>query len=362
MSYINLIDNLISKVDPDLINLSEKETRNNVPTQVSSNFLTNKEQGDWAEKTLLNVININSKDYIAVKYGLDNDIIAGEDGFKEYYKNYKNELDTIGKRPDILIFHKNDYNYNDYDISKFDIDTLDKLVPLAKCGIEVRSSAFLIEKYDNFMYQHNLQLINNSLNIRDNILNNYSDLLKSKDDELFKIIKKLSQENIHVISYKTPSWRSSYDLTQLSLLLKELKDNIKQITKRTFLSITPKVEDIKLVYNWIKKYNVPHFYIQVFFDKAYGISFEKILKLIGNPSLEDVEYFIEKDVKNQNKTTIKINANKQINIIENITLPHHYCQMKEMTRGRLLYYVKFQESLSIINGKECEKLFGFKLI
>lgn len=39
---LNLINNLITKVNPDLINFSKKETRNNVPTQVSSNFLTNK--------------------------------------------------------------------------------------------------------------------------------------------------------------------------------------------------------------------------------------------------------------------------------------------------------------------------------
>ena len=50
-----------------------------------------------------------------------------------------------------------------------------------------------------------------------------------------------------------------------------------------------------------KKYNVPHYYVQVFFDKAYGISFKKILQLISNPDLEGKDYFVESDIKNQNK-------------------------------------------------------------
>ena len=34
------------------------------------------------------------------------DIIAGDENFKEFYEEYQNELDEIGKRPDILIFDK----------------------------------------------------------------------------------------------------------------------------------------------------------------------------------------------------------------------------------------------------------------
>ena len=48
-------------------------------------------------------------------------------------------------------------------------------------------------------------------------------------------------------------------------------------------------------------YNVPHFYVQVFFDKVYGISFEYILSLLSNSNLEDDKFFVEQDIKNQNK-------------------------------------------------------------
>ena len=51
-----------------------------------------------------------------------------------------------------------------------------------------------------------------------------------------------------------------------------------------------------------------------------------------------------------------------MNVLEKVELPEHYSQMKELGRGRLLYYVKFKDSYSIINNDEWEKLFGFKLV
>lgn len=90
--------------------------------------------------------------------------------------------------------------------------------------------------------------------------------------------------------------------------------------------------------------------------------FERILTLIGNPSLEGKEYFIESDVKNQGKTTIKINATKESNVLEMIYLPEHYSEMKELNRGRLLFYVKFKNSISVINKEEFEKLIGVRLV
>lgn len=149
MSYIEEINEIISHIDSSFVNFNEGRKRTSAPTQVSSEFLTNKEQGDWAERTLLTVINKSSQKYVAVKYGKGDNIIAGEEKFKEFYESYQNELSDIGKRPDILIFEKKDYPYDDLDnISNFSRNELDALVPKAKCGIEVRSSAFLIDKYE----------------------------------------------------------------------------------------------------------------------------------------------------------------------------------------------------------------------
>lgn len=362
MEYKEIIKELAKNIDTDLVNFDSERIHGRRPTQISSEFLTNKEQGDWAENILLNAINNNSSKLIAVHYGKNDDINSGDDGFKEFFEEYQKELDTIGKRPDILIFDKADFPYETDDISCFSNDVLDTLVPKAKCAIEVRSSAFLIDKYENYMNKKVEAAIDSAMKSRSIILNNYEELLLLKDPALFDIVQSISLDNIHVISFKLPSWRSSKELKDLSDELKKLKSSINEISKRTFLSITPKVEDLKVVYTWIQKYNVPHYYIQVFFDKAYGISFKKILTLIGNPALEGKDYFIESDIKNQGKTTIKINAAHESNVLDKIYLPEHYSEMKELNRGRLLFYVKFKDSISIINKEEFEKLLGISLV
>lgn len=361
MTYIEKIEKIASQISTTIVDFEEERARGSAPTQVSSEFLTNKEQGDWAEKTLLNGINNNSTKYVAVKYGRDDDIIAGDDKFKEFYEEYQNELDEIGKRPDILIFDKKDFPFDTHNISRMDRSTLDKLVPLAKCGIEVRSSAFLFDKYEHFMAEKHASLVESSLNIKNTIIKSYGELLLSKDKELYNLISSITPENMHVIRYRSPSWKSSQQLLDLTSLLKQLRTNLSDMTKRTFLSITPKVEDIKVVYNWVKKYNVPHYYVQVFFDKAYGISYERILNLISQPELEGIDYFLESDVKNQNKTTIKIHANSEENVLEKVVLPEHFSQMKELGRGRLLFYVKFKDSMSSINTEAFKRLFGIEL-
>ena len=102
ISYKNQIKNLISKMPLDIdldIQLSGRP-----PTMASSEFLTNKEQGDWAEKLVLDAINSYSKDYCAVKYGRSDSLSAGDPGFKDFYTSYQRELNTIGKKPDLLIF------------------------------------------------------------------------------------------------------------------------------------------------------------------------------------------------------------------------------------------------------------------
>lgn len=361
MAYLDIINNLIQNISLTIVDFQSERLKSTPPTQVSSEFLTNKEQGDWAEKTLLDGINKNSSAYIAVKYGRGDNIIAGEDGFKEFYENYQKELDTIGKRPDILIFKRDDFTLQTTDISNFGLDVLNKIVPKALCGIEVRSSAFLIDKYEQYMSNRQAMLRNKALSIKNEILSTHGSLLQSKDCALFEIIQSVREENLHALSFRCPSWKSTEELQSLSHLLKELKQTISEITKRTFLSITPKVEDLKVVYNWVKTYGVPHYYVQVFFDKAYGVSYQRILELLGTPALENHEYFIESDIKNQNKTTIKIHATNEQLILRQIDLPKHHSQMKELGRGRLLFYVVFDNSISVIDKEGFHNLFGFEL-
>ena len=72
--------------------------------------------------------------------------------FDEFYKEFQNELDSIGKRPDLLIFKKSDFDTNlGLDISRVPHRQITEYVKKAIAGIEVRSSAFLIDRYETAM-------------------------------------------------------------------------------------------------------------------------------------------------------------------------------------------------------------------
>ena len=108
-------------------------------------------------------------------------------------------------------------------------------------------------------------------------------------------------------------------------------------------------------------YNVPHFYVQVFFDRVYGISFKHILELISNPDLEDDKYFIEQDTKNQNKTTIKIPSQDGVCLAQAVTEPNHQSVRKELNKGRLLFYVKFGGGEAFLDKEKFDSLFSCNL-
>ncbi len=344
MSYLDKINEVIKIIPNSLIDFSLERTPARIPTQVSSNFITNKQQGDWAESIIFNAVNKTSKNYAAVKYGKSDDIIAGDKHFPVFFQKFQEELDTIGKRPDLLIFSREDFieKYG-FDISDLPHDQISQYIKKAKAGIEIRSSAFLIDKYKQEMqirFNANQKKV---FEIKDIILKNYYDLLKHDNRKRYiSILENINTDTLHAIQFKVPGWNADERLSKLNDLLKNIKVALKDIQKRNFLSITPKVEDLKVVYKWIETFNVPHFYFQVFFDKIYGLSFEDIMKIISNPDNEGSIYSIEKDTKNQNKTTIKINSQIGTLLADKVDEPFHKSVRKEMARGRLLFYVTFE--------------------
>ena len=333
----HLLDAVGIEIDRDI------QVSGRTPTTVSSEFITNKEQGDWAERLVFDAINRLDNDFVAVRYGRNEDISAGDTGFKEFYKKYQDELNTIGKKPDILIFHKKDLP-NDNGLT-------DEQVSKAVCALEVRSSSFLVNKYNVFMKERTDNAYREIEAAISHIKANYllNNLLKAKDMELYNFISSANRNTFSTIMFKKPGWRSTPALRELSDYLGIIKDNIKIIQRRDFLSITPKIEDIALVNRWIQRYNVPHYYLQVFFDCGYIISFEDVLTICSDGKREGHDFSIESDVKNQGKYTIKINVHSTDLILDKIEMPEHFSQMKELERGRLLFYVTFKNSRGQLN-------------
>lgn len=360
--YIDSIIELSSKIHTGLVDFDEPRTEASMPTQASSEFITNKQQGDWAEDVIFHAINDYSSNLVAVKYGRSEDLVAGDDGFEIFYSNYQRELDEIGKRPDILLFKTEDYDDRlGKDISACKRADIEMYVRKAVAGIEVRSSSFLIGKYTDDVNRIVKENVEKAIDIKNTILNGYKDLLEEKRPELIPLLQQLNEVSARTISYRVPTWSSSERLQNLKSLLSQLKDCLKVVQKRNTLSITPKVEDLKVVRKWILTYGVPHFYVQVFFDKVYGISFKQILELISNPQLEDEKFFVEKDAKNQNKTTIKIPAQDGLCLAETVEEPGHHSVRKELGRGRLLFYVKFAGGAAYLDKSNFDQLFGCEL-
>ena len=339
-AYKELVSRLIADSPFDID--SEMEITGRVPTLASSEFLTNKEQGDWAEAVILSAVNENSREFRALKYGRDDSLAAGDPGFAEFYRAYQDELNDIGKKPDILIFRRSDLP----DAQEHDLND-EELVGKAIAAIEVRSSSFRSLKYAEFMDTRTRRAESECERIQQLILQvPYSEALAEKRPELYRMIEGASVDTFRELSFKVPGWRTSQTLRELNAYLKDLKAQMKVLQTRDYLSITPKLEDIALVNRWIQRFGVPHYYLQVFFDKAYIISFEDILRITSDPKNEDVVFSVEHNVKNQGKTTIHLNVQVGKEILRKVDMPTHRSAMKELERGRLLCYLSGWQRLS----------------
>jgi type II restriction enzyme len=331
-------DTILSLIEQSPLEIeTEVRMSGRPPTLASSEFLTNKAQGDWAEEIVFKAINEFSDDYFAVEYGRSESIAAGDDGFADFYMQYQSELNDIGKKPDILIFRVSDFSDRSVDVEN------DEHIRRAIAALEVRSSSFLADRYASSMQDRQQQAIKECAEIRKAIIHtDLGNLLKRKNETIFNLLSDATDDTFRELDFRCPSWSLTKELRDLTALLKDIKENIKILHKRDYLSITPKMEDIALVNRWIQHYDVKHFYLQVFFDKAYIISFMDILTLVSNDNNDGNNFSIERDVKNQGKTTIKINVQIGKEVLGKIDMPEHKSAMKELDRGRLLFYVTFE--------------------
>lgn len=362
MTYFEELREITKSIPTSIVDFTIPRDRTSPPTQASSNFITNKEQGDWAEDLIFRALNETSKNYVALRYGKSDDLIAGDTGFDEFYIKFQDELDTIGKRPDLLVFKKEDFNEElGFDISKIEHPQITDYVKKAIAGLEIRSSAFLIDKYEKEMQDRTIFHLKEALAIKDKILAEFSDILEDdKKKHFIDILDSINEKTINSISFRRPNWKATDRLQELSLLFKDLRGNINMVQKRDYLSITPKIEDVKVVYKWAEMFNVPHYYFQVFFDKSYGISFKNILSLLTEPDKEGEYYEISQDIKNQNKTTVKINTRNTNQVAYKVIEPEHKSVRREMGRGRLLFYVSFDKGTAYLDIDSLKDLLNIK--
>lgn len=137
--YVKRLAGLIGGIPKERIGaLEPNEEKIRIPTQAFSEFLINRELGNWAEDVVRRGIEAAGLGLHGVRYGRSENLIAGEPGFKEFYVGYITELRQYGKRPDILI-----YGENPPDEAVISGKMTVQLISVAKraiAGIEVRSS------------------------------------------------------------------------------------------------------------------------------------------------------------------------------------------------------------------------------
>jgi hypothetical protein len=271
-NYTDEIKKLAEKVKKATgVDIFKKAAKGRVPSQVSGEFITNREQGDWAEKLFLKIVNEKCKGLTAISYGREENLIAGDPGFKEFFEEYQEELVNLGKCPDLLIFKDEDLDNETKEEISSDKPRKDIVGAVKKsiAGIEVRSSVFLAGKYEKYREEHDTK-------------------------------------------------------------------------GRTFLSFTPKIEDLGGILRWVENHGVPHYYVQVLFDRIYLISFKKILQILSNPDNNKTKFFIEKNYKNRFKDTIHITLSEGICLSKDVKQPKHISVRKQLVNGRLVHYVKFE--------------------
>jgi hypothetical protein len=100
-------------------------------------------------------------------------------------------------------------------------------------------------------------------------------------------------------------------------------------------SFTVKVEDLKIVYRWIERYQLPQLYAQVFFDSIFAINFLKIFQIISTGS----GFTIEKPANSQLKATIMIPITSGTQIGSCSELPEFGLAQKVTRLGRHDAYV-----------------------
>ena len=290
-----LIDSFPLEIDKDIVIAGRP------PTSATSEFLTNKEQGDWAERLVVKAINESTVGYVAVRYGRGDSIAAGDPSFAEFYRSYQEELNTIGKKPDVLLFRAGD---EPKDAAELDDPTV---VGRAIAAIEVRSSSFLCNKYRAAMEGRIAEAEKRCAELRKKILEEpYASLLEKKNPVILDLLRRATSSSFYAWTFRAISLPSTTEFRQLSAWMRELRDNIAILHSREMFGISVGLKEIALANRWVLKFGVPYYYLDAYLDCAYAISLEKLLTIGRDPEREGKDFEVIENEENAQDLWLKI--------------------------------------------------------
>jgi len=270
-----------------------------------SDFLMRWSQGVWSEKRLIDAVN-KTNQYFAIPYGPSgtaptNDVRA----FELYFERLENAGLGQIKRPDLLLFSIKDKQFIDRFITKIG-------------GLE------------------ELPFINEE---------DLSDLIQ-------KSVVAIECENSLWIAEKMPNFNTPLKPQ------KRLSGKLGLSKSAVLPTVIVKEEDRKPLGIWQENNKIPLHIWHVFFDRAYGLAFNELERLINTGSIEPtIQVFQAPGGATSNKAIYKVYYHYAYQLGISKTKPQLVPEFIEDKNGHILPYVKFEggeleladECLTVLN-------------
>jgi hypothetical protein len=221
-----------------------------------SDFLMRFSQGRWAEDILVRTINATD-DLYAVPYGPSS--VAPSDPYEmERYFERLDKAGTVGKRPDLLVLPKDDYEIIRPQLDKIGFANL-PFTPEAELGF-LRSKAIIAAEVENSLW----------------IAREMPDY--GRGTTLIELIEKRRRFRK---PDKIAQWETWTKDVQRFCSQSEGRRRVKGFLETAKVpTVIIKDEDLAPLADWETAFDVPIFIFHVFYDEAYYIPFQDAYELI----------------------------------------------------------------------------------
>jgi len=221
-----------------------------------SDFLMRFSQGRWAEDIVTRTINATD-DLRAVPYG-PSSVAPAEPREMELYFERLDKAGTIGKRPDLLILSRDDYEAIRPRLNEIGITNL-PFIPEADLAF-LRSRAVMAVEVENSLW----------------VAREMPDY--GKDIELIRLAARKRRFRKAESKAKWEAWAES---VRRFCIQSETHRRLKGFLETAKVpTVIVKDEDIGPLAEWEANFGIPIFIFHVFYDEAYFISFKEARTLI----------------------------------------------------------------------------------
>jgi hypothetical protein len=283
-----------------------------------SDFLMRFSQGRWAEDVLIRTVNATT-DFRAIPYG-PSSVAPAEPQEMEHYFERLDEANVVGKRPDLLVLSRSDYEIVRPRLDEIGLANLpftpeadlDFLRSRSTIAVEVENSLWVASQMPDY----------------------------GKEVKLAELITKTRRfkkpESIERWEHWTGSVRQFLNASPERSELKGFLESKK------IPNIIIKDEDLSPLIEWEQRFAIPIFVFHVFYDLAYYISLQEARELIaGGVILPEEQTFYAPSGPTTSKAIYKIWYTLAHPLGVMIQQPEMSAKFIQDKNGHILPYVHF---------------------